>query len=261
MQLLKFEGRLDPTTDRDAHASQLAVDEAMLVWADRQVEHASTTTPPSPTAFESIRCWQFDQPTVVLGRSSKINDETDRQHCDDEGIPILRRCTGGASVVGGPGCLMYAVVLRLTDDRSIRKIDAAHDHVMANVLAAVRIQCPDTQRQGICDLTYRDRKFSGNSLRVARHHLLYHGTILYGADLDAFAKCLTWAPRQPDYRRERDHRDFITNVMVDVAQLQSDLASQFGAEPTAVELPPGMRDVAAELLDSRYRDRAWHERH
>ena len=33
--------------------------------------------------------------------------------CRTRGIPVLRRTSGGAAIVAGPGCLMYAVVLEL----------------------------------------------------------------------------------------------------------------------------------------------------
>ena len=48
---------------------------------------------------------------VVIGRSSRTADEVDLEYCRAEGIPVLRRCSGGAAVVVGPGCLMYSVVL------------------------------------------------------------------------------------------------------------------------------------------------------
>ena len=58
------------------------------------------------------------------------------------------------------------------------------DYVMQRVLAALQQQIPEVAFQGTCDLTWQNRKFSGNSLRIARGHLLYHGTMLYRVDLD-----------------------------------------------------------------------------
>ncbi|WP_430454262.1 lipoate--protein ligase family protein [Rhodopirellula europaea] len=256
MQLLNFEN--DPAEDSSMLARrQLARDEAMLQWADQVVGEDESTTMDT----ESLRLWQFDQPTVVLGRSSKINEEVNRTWCHERRIEVLRRCTGGASVVGGPGCWMYSVVLRLLDETSIRKIDVAHDYVMQRVLAAVQSQLPNAERKGICDLTFENRKFSGNSLRVARHHLLYHGTILVKSDLDLIQSCLDFAPRQPEYRQQRSHREFIGNIDVDVPQLTVDLAEQFwaSAKPDS-SVVRSIEEVADELLGTRYGAEEWHVR-
>lgn len=227
-------------------ADQLAVDEALLLEADQN-------------GGETLRIWEFSRSTVVLGRSSKVDLEVDREYCEAEAIPILRRCSGGATVVGGPGCLMYSVVIGFDQHPELQKIDAAHQYVMRRVLAAVRRQVPEAQFQGTCDLTWNDQKFSGNSLRIARHHLLYHGTILYAADLDHVARCLKDAPRQPDYRAGRQHRSFITNVPVDSDQLGDAIADEFGAQ--ADHRYPLPQQRIEELRQQRYTNQAWHLRH
>ncbi|MEO9596124.1 lipoate--protein ligase family protein [Rhodopirellula bahusiensis] len=256
MQLLNFKNEPSESASTLARR-QLARDEAMLQWADQVVGEDESTA----IDTESLRMWQFDQPTVVLGRSSKINDEVNRPWCQERRIEVLRRCTGGASVVGGPGCWMYSVVLRLLDETSIRKIDVAHDYVMQRVLAAVQTQLPTAERKGICDLTFENRKFSGNSLRVARHHLLYHGTILIGSDLDLIESCLDFAPRQPEYRQRRSHREFVGNIDVDASQLESDLAEQFGVSSAPDSLVVrSIEEVADGLLRTRYGTTEWHVR-
>ncbi len=103
---------------------------------------------------------------------------------------------------------MYSVVVP-TGGEALRQIDAAHDFVMTHIIDAVQTQVPDVRRDGVCDGVLGNRKFSGNSLRIARGHLLYHGTILYDADLSLIDAALAHAPRQPAYRDGRDHRSFI----------------------------------------------------
>ncbi len=248
---------------------ELARDEAMLQWADGIVEQgfsevAEVTAMPSleHVDTELFRVWRFAEPTVILGRSSKIDEEVHRDWCRQRGIDVLRRCTGGASVVGGPGCLMYSVVVRVPASGGLRNIDAAHDFVMQRVLAAVCQQLPDAERRGTCDLAWQARKFSGNSLRVARHHLLYHGTLLLAADLDLIADCLAFAPRQPEYRQGRYHRDFIDNVDLDETLLVEALSRQFGVvgECGAGRLVMELESISNELFRTRYDDAQWHER-
>ncbi len=247
-------------------AYQLAIDEAMLLWADTVTADDTVTAVDEDRQraetnldTELIRIWTFDRPVVVLGRSSRVADEVDRSFCEANEIPILRRSSGGASVVAGPGCLMYSIVLSFDEDPELQKIDVAHRHVMSRVLAATRRQLPESELQGICDLTWQNRKCSGNSLRVARRHLLYHGTILHDFDLDLLARCLAEAPRQPEYRGGRSHNSFVTNIAIDVAQFSEDLQDIFDA--TRVINASQWVGLIDQLRRERYDQSLWHFRH
>ncbi len=228
-------------------ADQLALDEALLLEADDN------------NLGETLRIWELAEPAVILGRASKVDVEVDRSHCQSKNIAILRRCSGGAAVVAGPGCLMYSVVIGFDRQPRLNRIDVAHRFVIDRVLEAVRRQLPEVSFQGTCDLTLGDRKCSGNSLRLARGHFLYHGTILYDANLDRISRCLKTAPRQPDYRLHRDHRSFVTNIPIDPVRMETDLADVFQAtvSPT-LKLP---RTRMRQLRQQRYDDPAWHLRH
>lgn len=227
--------------------ANLALDEALLLEAEG-----------SERPIETLRLWQFADAAVVIGRGSKIAGEVDLDYCRGASIPVLRRCSGGAAIVAGPGCLMYSVVLDLKLRPELRKVDEAHAWVMSRLAAAVRQQLEQVTWQGTCDLTFEGRKFSGNSLRIARHHLLYHGTILHDADLERIAMCLKTPPRQPDYREGRSHGDFVTNIPIDPRRLADDIAIAFEATSAAHGWPEQLMN---ELLDERYRSAAWHERH
>ena len=228
-------------------ADHLALDEALLLSADEAA------------AGEAIRVWEFRGPVVVAGRATRIGKEIDRSFCESHGIPILRRCSGGASVVGGPGCLMYSMVLCFEEHAALKRIDVAHRHVMTRVLRVLQNQLAESELQGTCDLTWQNRKCSGNSLRIARRHLLYHGTILYDFDLPLIPQCLAEPPRQPEYRKGRGHESFVTNVPIDPATFAADLCAIFGAaEQTDAE---SLRGRIRQLRHQRYDVDSWHFRH
>ncbi len=237
----------NPERPRPPAGLAIALDEAFLLAAE------------SGGIGSAFRISEFAEPTVVLGRSSKVDRETDRAFCDQSAIPIFRRCSGGASIVGGRGCLMYSLVLPIAEFPEIGKIDGAHRFVMGHLASAIRLQIPEVELQGICDLTWQNRKFSGNALRVTRNHVLYHGTILYDADLQLIGKCLDFAPRQPDYRGGRDHQSFITNVPLDVVALADVIATRFAAEPGSV--PDSVISRAEQLASNRYNCDDWRYRH
>ena len=87
--------RLDLTLPTPAE--NLALDEALLDWAEEDTSDR-----------EFLRIWESPQPMVVVGRSSRIAQEVNTAECRERHIPIVRRSSGGAAIVAGPGCLMYA---------------------------------------------------------------------------------------------------------------------------------------------------------
>src|SRR5687768_14642569 len=99
-------------------AENLALDEALL---DAAIA--------GELAGEVLRLWEPVDSFVVLGRSSKPA-EVRMDICQAEGVPVLRRPSGGAAVVAGRGCLMYAVVLSLHERHELRHVDRAHQFVL-----------------------------------------------------------------------------------------------------------------------------------
>src|SRR5262245_22625242 len=80
-------------------AEDLALDEALLIEADRGGTPAL------------LRFWESRQYAVVLGASRRLRDEVFIDACRTDGVPILRRSSGGGTVVVGPGALNVTVVL------------------------------------------------------------------------------------------------------------------------------------------------------
>lgn len=226
----------------------VALDEALLHWAAEQ---------PAGGEREVLRLWESPTIAVVIGRSTKLADEVHADRCAEAGIPILRRCSGGAAVVIGPGCLMYAVVLDLQRSPHLEMINAAHEHVTSQLAAAVRRTDVPVEIRGHCDLTLDGRKVSGNALRVTKSHVLYHGTLLYQFPLQRISDYLREPPRQPEYRERRTHDDFVRNLDVDSADLKSALARQWGADQELVDWP---RALTEQLFQSRYRRDDWNFR-
>lgn len=226
--------------------ANLALDEALLETADEAGEPC-----------EVLRLWEAPRPLVVLGRASRVAVEVDEAGCQARGIPILRRSSGGASVVVGPGCLMYSAVLSLRLRPQLQQIGAAHCFALRTLGDALRRLVPEVQCQGTSDLTLGDKKFSGNSLRVRRTHLLYHGTILYDFPLPLVSDCLRAPPRQPQYRHGRRHDEFLVNLPASRSTLQDALGAGWDAFEPLADWP---RQRTLALVDSRYSQAEWNFR-
>jgi lipoate-protein ligase A len=230
-------------------AENLALDEALLDSADEQ-------TGGQPAAPELLRLWECPQTAVVLGRSGKVAEEVELAACEAAGVRVLRRTSGGGTVLLGPGCLMYSLLLSYEQRPHLRALDQAHHEVLSTLAAAVNRLCPELkcEPRGTSDLVSGNRKFSGNSLRCKRNYLLYHGTLLYDFDLPRIEQLLKPPPRQPVYREQRRHGEFVMNLPLAVGDLRKALIQAWQANDIATSWP---QELTRQLLRDRYAQWAW----
>jgi lipoate-protein ligase A len=227
----------------DTPPENLALDDALL-------EEAEAGGVPA----EVLRVWESPDPCVVVGRSSRVSEEVNILECQRDNVAVLRRCSGGAAIVAGPGCLMYAVVLSYELRPQLRMISEAHQFVLQRIRRSLQHCAPLVRCQGTSDLTLEQRKFSGNSLRCKRTHLLYHGTLLYDFPLDAISRYLLHPPRQPDYRQDRVHNAFVANLDVPRDALRDALIDNWQTEGPLDDWP---RARTRELVAARYAQPSW----
>lgn len=190
---------LDATFDDPA--SHLACDEALLELLESE-------------AFGDglLRIWESREYFVVLGHANSWNAEVNAVACAASGIPILRRMSGGGTVMQGPGCLNYALILNSAAHRlrtigdAFRYVLERHRGVIAALIGA------ESRIDGISDLTISGRKFSGNAQYRKSRSVLVHGTFLLNFDFSLIDRCLHLPTKQPSYRRERGHSEFLVNL-------------------------------------------------
>jgi lipoate-protein ligase A len=138
-------------------------------------------------------------------------------------------------------------------------INATHQFVLERVAQALSTLTPSIVRTGISDLAIpvahpqgsetRLHKFSGNSLRCKRTHLLYHGTLLYDFDLPRISRWLKMPPRHPEYRSARAHEQFVTNLPVPGDQMIQALIRGWQARKPLDDWP---QERTARLTREKY---------
>jgi lipoate-protein ligase A len=223
-------------------AENLACDEALAEWCDTQ-------------GLPVLRFWESPSYFVVLGYANVCELEVYRSNCERDGIPILRRASGGGTVLQGPGCLNYALAWPVSSGSPLQSITATNAFVMSRLEAALQPIVKDTVRiQGYTDLTSGNRKVSGNAQRRFRHSFLFHGTLLYRFDLGLLDKYLRFPPRHPAYRKERSHLDFVANLALIDTQLKAALRQAWQADAEFPNLP---LERIQELRHQKYDCAAW----
>ena len=204
---------------------------------------------------ELLRLWALPQYFVVLGYANKSSTEVNLAFCRQYGIPVLRRCTGGGTVLLGPGVLNYSLILRTDDSRPCQSIPATNKFILErhrDALAA--LACAAVEWQGQTDLAIGGLKFAGNAQRRRRQFLLFHGSFLLHLDMSLVEKALPLPSQQPDYRVNRSHADFLINLNVPPDTIKSALAK---AWDTAGVLDPIPWDKITQLAREKYALDEW----
>jgi lipoate-protein ligase A len=222
-------------------AENLALDEALLLDAEAG-------------GPEVLRVWQWPAYAVVLGAGGRIADDVNDDRCRADGVPLARRSSGGGTVLLGPGCMLYSVVLAFARDASLTQIPSSYCYVLSRVVSGLGTLVSDLGVRGSSDLAQLDRKISGNAQQRKRTHLLQHGTLLYDFAADRAARYLTMPPRQPEYRRQRSHGDFLTNLSATAEQLKQCLRDAWSADDDMAGWP---EETVRRLVAEKYGQDEW----
>jgi len=239
----------------ESPAENLACDEALLDWC-------------AETGEEVLRIWESPLPFVVVGYGNHIEDEVDTDACRRRGTPVLRRCSGGGTVLQGPGCLSYAVTLRIPQEGPLTTITGTNRFVMDRNRQAIQQvlgRSVSVTVQGCTDLAVQANnllgtpreawiKFSGNAQRRKHGALLFHGTLLYGFDSQLINELLRFPTRQPEYRADRTHADFVANIGVTKEALANALVNAWSAKD---EFTTELSGPISALVKEKYGREEW----
>ena len=240
----------------------LACDEALLDWCD---EGAGP---------EVLRFWEPQQHFVVVGYSNRVECEVNVEACHERGIPILRRCSGGGTILQGPGCVNYALVLRIESNPALETVTGTNRFVLERNRAALEKLLSESSRRneallskseirnpkseisvrGHTDLAIGGRKFSGNAQRRKRGTVLFHGTFLLDFNLGLVSELLPMPSKEPDYRKHRSHGQFLMNLAVPGHELKSALCHAWRALEELNKFP---EELTQKLVEEKYSTDAW----
>jgi lipoate-protein ligase A len=161
------------------------------------------------TGLRRLRFWWGGPPAVVLGSSERPEQVVDSEACARLGVEVLKRSTGGGSVLQSGDVLNYSLVMPAPASLDPRPGFRAGMELICAILDAFGIA--GTPR-GTSDVAVEDRKISGNAQARRWKAVLVHGTLLVDFDHGLAEAVLRHPPREPAYRNGRRHRDFLVTL-------------------------------------------------
>lgn len=218
----------------------LAFDEALLLSAE------------SGHLGECLRIWEIENHAVVLGSGGIFLDDVNEDACNKNNVPILRRSSGGGTVLLGKGCLLFSLILRTDIRPGLATIKNSYVNIMEQIANSLGIS--GITHDGTSDLAWENKKFSGNAQQRKSVFILHHGSILYDFDIGSITEYLKHPIRQPEYRLNRMHQDFLTNLPIPREEIISRLQTSWKAFDT----PPSMPfETMKKLVEEKYELHSW----
>lgn len=164
---------------KSSAAMNMAIDEAILVAQQEQ---------PNPT----LRFYGWNKPAFSFGYFQDIASEVDTEACRADGIELVKRMTGGGTVVHGWE-LTYTLILprgagelRVSDAYQRIGQSLAMAFQQLGIPAQCYDACPDASQtaQNICltnpaehDVMSDNKKLAGVSVRRSRNGIVFQGYI------------------------------------------------------------------------------------
>ncbi|MBL7072572.1 MAG: lipoate--protein ligase family protein [Candidatus Omnitrophica bacterium] len=206
---------------------------------------------------ETLRFWEAKDHFIVVGRAGKVQEDCFVSVCRRDRIKIIRRASGGGAVLQGPGCLNFSLVLSYEKDERYKKITDSYESILGSIAASFQKTGLNVEFFPTSDLALDGKKISGNAQARKRKFFLHHGTLLYDLDLPRVGKYLRHPAREPVYRLERPHKNFLTNIPVTPSVLCETIENVFTTGENEYSLRKEDMDQMRSLAISKYSKDDW----
>ena len=158
-------------------------------FTNMAIDEAIVTARTEGFVPNTLRFYQWQPSAVSVGRFQNIFNEVHVDSCQQQGVDIVRRITGGGTVYhDSRGEITYSVVVK-EEDLGTKDVYAAYNTICNGLIEASKIlginadfnpgdpkSCPNIAIDG--------KKISGSAQFHKSGVLLQHGTFLVDVDLD-----------------------------------------------------------------------------
>lgn len=175
---------------------QLRLEEALLRCDDRNWLLLNTGSPPA----------------IVMGISGAFDEVVDAERWQKNPLPVIRRFSGGGSVVVDENTLFVTLICQA----EVVPVRPYPGELLAWMAQQYRPLLSLKEHDFVID----DKKCGGNALYLQKGRWLVHSTFLWDYRPDLMA-CLQMPSRQPAYRRQRKHGDFLCRLHDKLAERES----------------------------------------
>ena len=136
-------------------------------------------------AKEPIFMLWRNSPAVIVGVNQSTAAEVSREYCEQNGIAVIRRLTGGGAVYHDLGNINYTYIEKNEGDKF-----ANYKRFTKDVIDYLGTFGLKAELSGRNDVLLNGKKIMGNAQCVKGGNIMHHGCILYSTDLSVLKNAL-----------------------------------------------------------------------
>lgn len=154
--------------------------------------------------------WIPDKVYIVLGASNNPNDALNLDKVIKDNITVLKRPSGGQTVMLTPNNIIIAAVF--FDKSTLHPKDVFQQINKLIISAIEKAGIENLSLMGISDIAISGKKILGSAIYRSKKALLYHAVLNLGEPSTTFERYLKHPSKEPDYRQGRSHSEFVTSL-------------------------------------------------
>ena len=154
--------------------------------------------------------WIPEKTYIILGASNKAEDAVVESLAVRDNIPVMKRRTGGQTVMLTPNNLIISAVI--TDESVMKPKDVFNNFNDMIIGAIEKDHFEKFSTRGISDIALGEKKIMGSSMYRGKGKLFYHAVLNFNEPPSTFQKYLKHPSKEPDYRKGRNHDEFVTTL-------------------------------------------------
>ncbi|MDD4310212.1 MAG: hypothetical protein PHO32_07510 [Candidatus Cloacimonetes bacterium] len=164
---------------------------------------------------------------LSLGASNSLETHVHLEQCITDNVKIFKRLSGGESVLLTPACVVYLQVQ--ISDTLPKSADFFADNLQLIISLLTRWGVNNVSRRGISDLAIGDKKILGSAIYRRPHLILFQAVLNVSESPDVIQRYLKHPPREPDYRKNRPHSEFVTSLLAEGYNLNPKQLTEVGS--------------------------------
>ncbi len=202
-----------------------------------------------------------NETAVVVGKHQNVAQEANLLVCDALQVPVVRRISGGGTVVHDSGNLNFSFIT----DQTMKNVNNYYSFVQP-IVELLRDYHIPADLDAHNNIVAKGKKLSGNAQFTTGGRLLTHGTLLINSNLERIRELLRPPePKQVISRASLSRPAPVANLnafrsgpAISIEEMKAALQAKFLAENRKnLPLTENDWDEIQQLAEQKYRTLAW----